>query len=107
MNPEEIDSIAASIEISRRANLFNKVYKEKTLEVQTIIYPEFNLDQLATRWKEMLKDNLNELKNWLDLYNVFKKSKTCYRFLFPKNDFSGNSFSFNSPNSMVFIHNFD
>lgn len=105
-NSEEIDSIAASIEISRRANLFNKIYKEKTLEIQPIIFPEFNIDQLATRWKEMLRDNLNDIKSWLDLYNVFKKSKTCYRFLFPKDKFVGNSFSFNSSNSMVFIHKF-
>lgn len=108
-NPEEYDSVAASLELARRAYLFVKIYKEKVLPKQEIMYPEFNVDLIATHWKEMLlgKDQiLNDIKDWKELYYLFtKKSKSCYRFLFSLDSFQGNSFSSNSTKSMVTIHN--
>jgi len=79
-NPEDIDSVAASLEISRRANLFNKIFITKEIKEQTIIYPKFNVDDLTNHWKEKLGSTLNNIKNWIELYNLFKKSKISYRF---------------------------
>jgi len=81
-NPEDVDSVAASIEISRRANLFNKIYLTKEIKKQNIIFPEFNIGSLTNHWKEELKNNLNNIKDWKDLYYLFKKSKLSYRFLY-------------------------
>lgn len=108
-NPEEYDSIAASLELARRGYLFFKIYKEKSLPKQEIMFPEFNVASIATRWKEMLLGKgytLNDIKEWKELYYLFtKKSKSCYRFLFSLDSFQGNSFSSNSIKSMVTIHN--
>lgn len=105
-NPNDIDSIAASLEISRRAYLFVKIYKEKTLNHQNIIYPKFNSGSLDDRWKKTLKNNLNNIKDWLGLYNWFKKSKTSYRFLFNPEDKRINSLRLFSVKSNILIHKF-
>lgn len=105
-NPEEVDSIASAIELNRRAVLFDNIYMKKMLPKQDIIYPEFNLDSLSTHWKEMIKDNLNKIKNWKELYNVFKKSKTSYRFLFDLNKIQVNSFRLYSIKSMINLYIF-
>jgi IS605 OrfB family transposase len=105
-NPDEIDSIAASLELSRRCYLFNKIYKEKSLTKQNIIFPKFNVDSLNDRWKKTLKNNLNNIKSWIELYNVFKKSKTSYRFLFSCDLFKGNSLRLFSVNSNIMVHKF-
>lgn len=105
-NPEEVDSVAASIELSRRANLFNKIYITEELEKQDIIYPKFNIGFLMNRWKKDLENNLNNIKSWLELYDLFKKSKTSYRFLFSLKDFKGISLRLFSVKSNVLAHKF-
>ena len=52
-----------------------------------IVFPRFDAGSLATRWKEMLVDNLNSVEDWKELYQWFKKSKTSYRFLFSLDNF--------------------
>ncbi|MFA5484918.1 MAG: hypothetical protein WC260_01555 [Candidatus Pacearchaeota archaeon] len=103
-NPKDIDSVGASIELSRRGYLFNKIYKEKSLPKQDIVFPEFNIGSLDDHWKKTLKNNLNNIKSWIDLYNVFKKSKSSYRFLFSKDKFSGNSLRLFSVNSNIMLY---
>jgi len=105
-NPSDIDSIASAIELNRRAVLFDQIYIKKVLPKQDIIYPKFNIGSLATHWKEMLGNNLNNIKSWKDMYNVFKKSKTSYRFLFDLDKIQVDSFRFSSYKSFVNIHTF-
>lgn len=105
-HPTDVDSIAAALELARRAYLFTKIYKEKTLNHQNIIYPDFNVGSLDDRWKKTLKNNLNNIKNWLGLYNWFKKSKTSYRFLFNPKDKRINSLRLFSVKSNIMLHKF-
>jgi IS605 OrfB family transposase len=105
-NPDDVDSIASAIELNRRAVLFDKIYVKKELPKQDIIYPKFNIGSLATLWKEMLKDNINNIKSWKELYSCFKKSKTSYRFLFDENKVRVNSFRFCSIKSYINLYTF-
>jgi hypothetical protein len=81
-NPNDYDSVAASIEISRRAFLYRKMYVDKTMNPGNIIFPVFNIGQLILRWKDRLGDIPNNIESWKSLYNWIKKSKSSYRFLF-------------------------
>jgi len=105
-NPEEVDSIASAIELNRRAVLFDKIYMKKELPKQDILYPKFDIGSLATRWKEMLKDNINNIRNWKDMYSCFKKSETSYRFLFDLNKIQVNSFRLCSTKSYINLYIF-
>jgi len=105
-NPKEVDSIAAAMEISRRTYLFIKIYKQKTLSNQNIVFPKFNIGSLDDHWKKTLKDTLNSIKSWKQLYEWFKKSKTSYRFLFSKDKFFGNSFRLFSVKSKLYRYIF-
>jgi len=101
MNDEEYDSIAASLELSRRAYLFNKAVKSK-VKPRGIVYPKFDASILPTRWKERAKEE--GIKSWKGLYQSLKKSKTRYRFLFVLGLFKGISFSLRSDKSLVILH---
>lgn len=95
MYEAEYDSVAASIEISRRANLMNcGQYKD-------IIYPRFNVSCIPTRWKEMVQSQ--GIDSWKKFYTFVKKSKIRYRFLFALKNFQGISFSLKSCKSLVMI----
>lgn len=78
-NPDDYDMIAAAIEIGRRANLFNRIYIRKDMEKSNILFPAVDYSHLATRWKEMLNDNINESITWKGLYDFCKKTKKNYR----------------------------
>jgi IS605 OrfB family transposase len=81
--PKETDSIAASLELSRRGYLYNKKYLNKeNIKSDSIMYPRFNLENLSTHWKEMINSSNTKLKNWKMLCDYFKNSKTSYRVLF-------------------------
>jgi hypothetical protein len=101
-NETEYDSIAASLELSRRAYVFNKAIKEKHKKIRNILFPIFNVSVLPTRWKERALDE--GIKSWKELYYSLKKSKSRYRFLFVREKFKGISFSLNSNKSLVEIH---
>jgi hypothetical protein len=100
-NDGEYDSIAASLELSRRAYLFNKAIKNE-VKPRNIVYPKFDFSTLPTRWKERAREE--GIKSWKGLYLSLKKSKTRYRFLFDPGLFGGISFSLNSCKSLVIIH---
>jgi len=85
-NELEPDMVAASIEISRRGFLFYNHYVAKRIssvngEKVNIVYPEFNVSSLPTRWKKMV-ENDDTLNSWKKLYYHLKKSKASYRFSF-------------------------
>ena len=100
-NETEYDSVAASLELSRRAYLFNKAFKNK-IRPRNIVYPKFDISILPTRWKERAKDE--GVKSWKKLYLSLKKSKSRYRFLFDPGLFEGISLSLNSYKSLILIH---
>jgi IS605 OrfB family transposase len=97
-NENEYDSVAASIELSRRAFLMSL---KKKVSFRSIIYPRFTKKNLPTRWKKMVEEKL--IKSWKKLYNEIKKSKARYRFLFSLDNFKGDSFSLKSPKSLVWV----
>jgi len=100
-NETEYDSIAASLELSRRAYLFNKAIKNKS-KPRNIVYPVFDVSALPTLWKKRAVGE--DIKSWKGLYLSLKKSKSRYRFLFDPGLFRGISFSLNSCKSLVVIH---
>jgi hypothetical protein len=99
-NDQEYDMVAASLELSRRAYLFNKAVKNK-VKPRDIVFPRFDVSILPTRWKERAEEE--GIKSWKGLYLSLKKSKTRYRFLFDPGLFRGVSFSLRSEKSLVLI----
>jgi hypothetical protein len=97
MQPEEYDSIAAAMELSRRARQF--------LTNQSVtIFPEVDLKAITTRWKEMLGSEINDV-SWKNLYDCLKKrTKLSYRKLFAIKNFDGVSFRLKSSTSGVVCH---
>lgn len=94
MHPDEYDSVAASIEISRRANLMNQgQYKD-------IIYPRFDISCIPT-----LEGNgtAQDVGSWKKLYTLLKKSKIRYRVLFDPKNFSGRFLRLKSKKSLTMI----
>ena len=81
MNPNETDSIAASIELNRRLKEFKKQYIDKLEPRGSILYPEFSSDYL-NRWKKEGK-LIEGIKDWKSAYQWMKESKHSYRFLYP------------------------
>jgi len=104
-NAEEYDSIGASFEIGRRANLFIRMFIKKEIEKQTglIMKHKFEIKSLATRWKKMLGNQLDLVKTYADLWNWLKEKKLTseLRILFDQNKFDGSSFSLKSNKSLV------
>jgi hypothetical protein len=100
MNEAEYDSIAASLEISRRANKFNCAKKDNR-KIQDIVFPRFNVSALPTQWKKMAK--VESVTSWKELYRLIKKFKSRYRLLFSAKNFGGFSSSLKSYKSSVMI----
>lgn len=101
--PEETDSVAASLEIARRANLFDRIYLRKVEEKRDILFPVWTNDILeTTRWKEMFHGK--SFTSWLQLFAHIKESKLSYRFLFRDWKQSAVFFSFKSYTSKVICY---
>ena len=100
-NETEYDMVAASLELSRRAYLFNNAIKQK-VKPRDIVYPKFDVSILPTRWKERARSE--GIRSWKGLYLSLKKSKTRYRFLFDPGLFGGVSFSLRSHKSLMLVH---
>jgi hypothetical protein len=101
-NESEYDSIAAAIELSRRAWLFISYYKYKDVqEVKgNIVGIMCKLPKhLADRWKKKL--NVKKLTTYKSLYLEIKKTKYSYRFLFDPRLFS---FRLKSVKSLVDVY---
>jgi predicted transposase len=92
-NPDEPDMIAAALEIARRTYIFNRVFIRKDAFLDkskdcphdgatfsSIVFPEFLVTSLPTRWKEMAETK--RLVSWKTLYSGIKKSKKSYRLFF-------------------------
>ena len=83
---EDYDMIAASLEISRRANAYISTYRTKTKDhTNHIIYPKIEKKSILNEWKD---DGLTakDFSNWIDLYAWFKnKPKLSYRLLLDTN----------------------
>ena len=95
--PEEYDSIAAAMELSRRARQFHT-------NQSVTNFPEVNLKAITTRWKEMLGFEIDAF-SWKNLYDWFKKrTKLSYRKLFSSKTFDGFSFRLKSVTSGVVCH---
>ena len=79
-NPNDTDSVAASIELNRRLKEFKKQYIDGIEPHGSIVYPEFSLDYL-NRWK---KEGICEgkVKDWRAAYQYIKESGHSYRFLY-------------------------
>jgi hypothetical protein len=75
--PDEVDSIAAAMEINRRGYALNN-YKKSTSG--SVMYPKFDVNQLRNLWKEDLVD-LDFGKDWKQFYLKIKESKVRYRLL--------------------------
>lgn len=100
-NPDDYDSIAAAIELSRRGLLYlRKYYYNENIEVKGEIIgiqkelPAF----LADRWKKKLSC-AGIFSTYLSLYEEIKKAKYSYRLLF---DFKSFSFRLSSRKSLTY-----
>jgi len=101
-NTDEYDSIAAAIELSRRAWLFVSYYYHKDVqEVKgNIVSIMCKLPEcLANHWKKML--NVKKFTTYKSLYLEIKKLKYSYRLLFDPRSFSS---SLKSKKSLIDIH---
>ena len=100
-NEQEYDSIAAAIELSRRGSLYiRKFHYKENIDVKgKIIRVKEKLSKrLVNRWKKKL--NVENISTYLDLYNIIKKMKYSYRFLFQHSWFS---LRHKSPKSKIYI----
>ena len=79
-NPNDTDSIAASIELNRRLKEYKKQYIDRIEPHGPIVYPKFSLNYL-NRWK---KEEIREekIKDWRTAYNYVKEFGHSYRFLY-------------------------
>jgi len=95
--PEETDSVAAALEISRRVYYFKKKYLDKDKEFldKDIIYPKLDYKLIQKRWNSILSEyNPPNKVGYKSIHNYLKKQKklTQLRFLFKDYDFSSWSF---------------
>ncbi len=78
----DYDMIAASLEISRRANAFISNYRTKTKDhTNHIVYPAIEKKKILNEWKD---EGLTakDFSNWVDLYGWFKQNPELnYRVL--------------------------
>lgn len=108
-HPEEIDSVAAAIEIGRRANLFIRTYiKKENLSLEgevkkvDIVYPRFPpIEPAMDHWKKKLP-GCETATSWKSLYGRVKEAELRYRTLF--DDSSPNFHSLKSCCSRVRVY---
>jgi IS605 OrfB family transposase len=77
MHPNEIDSIAAAIELNRRGYELINYNKNNS---GSVMYPKFDVNQLRNLWKDRLTD-LDFGCDWRQFYTKIKESKLRYRLL--------------------------
>lgn len=99
------DMVLASLEISRRVNLFNHIYLKKDIEKQDIIFPSVRKFEKTINYLKSLEEfkvNYSQITNWKTLGFELKNSKVKYRVPLSVND---EVFKLNSFKSKVEIHN--
>jgi hypothetical protein len=91
-HPNETDSIAAALEIGRRAYVFKKKFLDKHSDFldMDILYPSFNYVKIKERWNSILLDYKVKNKGWKSIHEYLKQQKklTQLRFLFKDYNFS-------------------
>ena len=100
------DMVLASIELSRRANLFKMIYIDKIIKKQEIIFPDKNLFERTITYLKSLEEfkiDFSKIFDWKDLYQVLKNSKMMYRVSL----FLNKVFQMNSYKSLVFVHKYN
>lgn len=105
-NPQETDSVAASLEIGRRCYVFlNRfIKKRKEFSDVDVIYPKINRGLIKERWNSILSDYNPKNIGYKGIHEYLKKEKKLneLRFLFKNYDFSSwSSFRLNSRKSIV------
>ena len=87
LHKDEYDSIAASLEIGRRGNLYIRRYVKKEHKKKVkIVFPEFIVENLSDLWKEMINSVDSAIGDWKSFYLLVKKSRHSYRFLFSERE---------------------
>lgn len=108
---EETDSIAASLELSRRTFVFQQRFllKNKLFAKTNVIYPPFRRSDLEKRWNSILEQTKGKL-GWVSLHKQMKQMKSIslrflYQDYFPdKGRENWLSFRPTSDKSLVLIH---
>ena len=98
-NENEVDSIAAALEIANRHGKDLKNFGTRTVD----------LGKLANRWKKELISEYGEncILNWKQVSEFLKKKfSSSYRNFFSREKFKGVSFSLNSKKSYIEIYTF-
>jgi len=107
--PDEVDSVAAAVEIGRRTYVFSQRFlkKHKDFLDRDIVFPPFVWDHLKERWNSILSGYNPKRKGWKSVHEYLKEQKklTELRFLFKDYDFSRWScFSLKSDKSGVLAY---
>lgn len=96
-NEDDIDSIAAAIELSNRLNKDLKDFGNTKVK----------LEKLSNRWKKEIISNFKQVPTWKDISNFLKKKfKSSYRNFFNIDKFNGVSYSLFSYKSYIHVYNF-
>jgi hypothetical protein len=108
-HPNETDSIAAALEITRRTHVFLNRFIKKVKEFSDvdILFPSFNRGLIKERWNSILSDYNPKNMGYKGIHEYLKKEKKLneLRFLFKDYDFSQWScFSLKSYKSLVRNH---
>jgi len=107
--PEETDSIAAALEIGRRAYVYKKRYldKDKNFLNEGVIYPILDYKKVKERWNSILQEYNPPRVGWKSIHNHLKQQKKLnqLRFLFKDYNFSNWScLRYQSRKSMVYSY---
>lgn len=101
-NPLDFDSVSASLEIGRRANIYIRQYIKKEYKHKVdVVFPKFKMSDLPNRWKKEVDTIRFVLKDWKEFYRYVKKSKLSYRFLFDESKFHQKVFRLKSGKSLI------
>lgn len=106
--PEETDSVAAALEITRRTYMFLNRYikKKKEFSDVDVMFPPFNRGLIKERWNSILSDYNPKNMGYKGIHEYLKKEKKSneLRFLFDRFPFKERGwscFSLKSEKSLV------
>lgn len=98
-NPDETDSIGASLEIGRRTYVFLNRFLNKNKEFLDvdIMYPSYDLNKIKERWNSILSDFKSN--SWKKLHEYLKEKNKLNELRFIFNNYNFNNWSSFSPKS--------
>ena len=108
-HPNETDSVAAALEITRRCYYFKKRYLDKDVEFldKNVMYPTIDIKKLKENWKSILTDYNRSRVGYKSIHEYLKKQKKLNQLRFLFEDYNFNSWSFLrncSRKSRVFLY---